>query len=641
MTRLLVAAAMAATAAGLVHVFRNRLLAPILPRVIAELRRRFGDGADVRSATLDERWNLVLEGVRVPLPAGILVEVEHAVISGVLALSLPGGLANVRVREARGLVALVGDEHALAALALPFVYRLDAGETRHPLQGTLEVRDGTWAHRRDDRPSTPYLNADVHVTAGADYWMLDGGRIGAGDAQLELEAHGSAAREWSLRARFMGVGTGLLEHVLALVDPTLEVELPAGLQLTGLLERAAGGPVKLRAEAATAGSSVVADLQLGAERELSGKLTGKVALAEVARAPHGHATTGLHPLPTGELMLDARVSGLLTDPSLSGTAFLAALELATGDPATSPVLRFFDVSMPFDLSTDRLAVRGLTANAVAGKLMATSAVQFGIWPVQHDSELRWEGVRLEQLPTGAGGAHALNALIRGASTGHARVYGQGGDLELLTAEGEIQIDEPDYLFLRRLEQTLSGYGLPVPPTHGTAPCRARLALSQGMLDVTGIAGSLQGLSFAGDVRARLDRAVSGRLTIRLEPSYLAKGGALAMGAGLGPLDVPLTISGSLPDPQITVDVAKAIGGFLRGKGMANMVGALGNMLSGPRPAVAPAPAPPVESERDRLLGGILAGGPEADRLMDRLIATGVSPDEVRDMLADYRRRRGL
>ena len=70
-----------------------------------------------------------------------------------------------------------------------------------------------------------------------------------------------------------------------------------------------------------------------------------------------------------------------------------------------------------------------------------------------------------------------------------------------------------------------------------------------MLDVTGIAGALQGLSFAGDVRARLDRAVSGRLTITLEPSYLAQGGALAMGAGI------IALKRLHPTSMIKIDAA--------------------------------------------------------------------------------------
>lgn len=636
MTRFLVAAALAVTAAGLVHVFRNRLLAPLLPRLVAELRRRFGAAADIRSVSLDERWHLVLEGVRIPLPRGVQVEVEHAVIGNVLAAGLPGGLQAARVREARGTVALVGDELPLSSLALPFIYRLDAGETHHPVQGTLEVRDGTWGHRRDERPGTPYVNVDMHVTAGLMGWTVEQARVLAGDAMVELEGHGAPEAAVNLRGRFMGVAAPLIEHLLAVFDPTLEVTVPADLQVSGLVEKVGGDALKVRAEAATAASSLVADVTLDEDRVIAGKLTGKLALADAVRL--GVPTSGVHPLPNGEVMLDAKVQGSLNDPTLSGTAFLAALELATGEPGVAPVLRFFDVSAPFELTRDRLSLNGLSANGVSGKLMATSAVQLGIWPIQHESDVRWEGVRLEQIPTGPG-AHGIGALVRGASAGQARLLGQGGDLELLTAEGEITIDDPEYLFVKRLEGTLSGYGLPVPATHGTGPCRAKLALSNGLLDVTGIRGTLAGLSFAGDVRARLDRQVSGRLTVTVEPAYLKQGGALAAGAGLGPLDVPLLIGGTVSEPEVKVDMAKAIGGFLKGKSMGDVMGALGNMLGGVKPVTPPKPE--AESELDQMLGKILAGGPDAERLMDKLIATGISPEDVRTMLADYRRRRGL
>lgn len=640
MTRLLVAAALAATTAGLVHVFRNRILAQVMPRLLAALRKTFGAAADVRSATLDDRWNLVLEGVRLPLPGGVLIDIESATLTGILGLTRPGGSAGVRLREARGLIVLVGDALPLSALTLPFQFRQDAGTVTHLVEGTLEVREGTWAHRRDDRPHTPYLHVDAHVRFGPQGWTVDHGRLLAGDAVVEGEGQGRPDGTWSAKARFMSVTTPVLEHVLALFDPAVDWRLPADLTLSGLVERGVAGALQLRAEAATAGSSVVADGTYSADEELSGKLSGKLGMAELLGLARV-SSEGVHALPDGELMLDARLCGTRGDPSLAGTAFLAALGVSAGDPAVKPVFRFFDVSIPFEVSRDRLKISGLTANAVNGRLTATSAMQFGTWPLQHESELAWDGVRLEQIPTGPDGAHALNALLRGASSGAVRVLGQGGDPELLTAEGDLTLHEPEFLFLRRLETTLSGYGLPMPPLTGIAPCRARLSLASGALDVTGIRGALSGLSFAGDVRARLDGRMSGRLTVTLEPAYLAQGGALSLGAGLGPLDVPLTIAGTLAEPQIAVDIGKAIGGFLKGKSMSNMVGALGNILQSSRPAGPPKLlAAPQESELDGMLGRILQGGPEAERLTERLIETGISPDEVRDMLADYRRRRG-
>lgn len=635
MTRLLVAAALAATAAGLVHVFRNRLLAGLVPRLVAELRRRFGDGADVRSATLDERWNLRLEGVRLPLPRGVLIEIESATVSGIPGLPLPGGSSGLRVREARGLVCLVGDELPLSSLALPFVYRLDPGQTHHAVQGQVEVREGNWAHQRDDRPGTPYLNIDLHLAADAQGWTVEHGRVLTGDAVIEVSGHGPPTGAWNVRARFMGLTASLLEHLVALADPAAEWGLPEEIQVTGLFEQVAGGPTHVRAEVSTPASSLVVEAHRSADAELSGKLTGKLAVAETVAL--GLFGQGLHPLPNGEIMLDAALAGTTGEPGLAGTAFVASLEISAGGPADHPVYRFFDVSIPFKLSRDELVVTGLTASAVNGKLRADSTVEFGIWPVQHASDVHWDGVRVEQLPTGPQGEHALDALLRAATSGRVRLVGEGSDLELLTAEGEVQLDEPDFLFLRRLESTLSGYGLPLPPTHGTVSCRAKLAVSGGAIDVTGIEGALEGLTFSGDVRVRFDGALSGRLNVTLAPEFLVQSPVLGAGAELGPVDLPVTIGGTLADPAVGVDVAKAVGGLLRGKGVSNVVGAIGNILQSQPPA--PAVAPPGD-DLDGMLGKILEGGEEAEHLMDRLAATGISPDEVRNLVADYRRRHG-
>lgn len=634
MTRLLLAAALAATAAGLVHVFRNRLFAGLMPRLVAELRQRFGDAADVRAATLDEHWNLQLEGVRLPLPRGLLIEIESATVAGILRLSLPGGLAGLRVREARGLVCLVGDDLPFSALALPFVYRLDPGETHHAIQGQVEVREGTWAHRRDDRPGTPYLNIDLHLTAGLEGWTADHGRVLAGDAVIELEGHGPPTGAWNARARFMGMSAPLVEHLVALYDPGSEWTPPAEISITGLCEKVANGPLRFHAEASTPGSSVAVDAHRSVDGELSGKLTGKLGLAEVVA--QGLFSGGPAPLPNGEVMLDAALGGTVGQPTLSGTAFVAALEIAAGPPTGHPIYRFFDVSAPFKLSRDTLEITGLAAGTVSGRLLATSTVEFGIWPIQHDSQVRWEGVRVEELPTGPSGEHALDALLRAVTTGRAHVVGQGGDLDLLIADGEVTLEEPDFLFLRRLEPTLAGYGLPLPPTLSTAPCQAKLAVSGGALDLTEIRGALQGLSFTGEVRARFDCALSGRLLLTLAPGFLAESPLRGAGAGLGPVDVPVTLGGTLAAPAVSVDVAKAVGGLLRGKGVTGVVGAIGNIMQAARPED---PAPQ-GADMDRMLGAILEGGAEADRLMDRLIATGISPDEVRNLLADYHRRHG-
>ena len=638
MTRLLIAAALAATTAGLVHVFRNRLLESFLPRLIAALRKRFGDAADVRAARLDERWQLVLEGVRIPLPHGFVLEIESALVAGILGLSLPGGFSGLRVLEARGSLSLVGDALPLAALMLPIVYRADPAKMARPVCGNIEIREGTWAHRRDDLGGTPYLSIDLHLTAGADGWGITHGRVLAGGAEVEVEASGADSA--TVRARFAGVDAALADHLFALAEPAGEWTLPRDLAASGLFERTAAGPMHLHAEVHTARSSVVLDLRLADDGGLSGKVTGKLSIAEVL--DHDLLPDGVRPLPNGELMFEAELDGSFAAPGCAGKAFIAALEIAAGSPTVVPTYRFFDVSAPFRLKGQELVLTGATANAASGKLTLSSTVEFGIWPVQHASEIAWDGVRIEQVPT-APGQRALETLLCGAIAGHVRLVGQGGDLDLASAVGEVTLTDPDFRFLRKAESALSQFGLPAPSTHGVGPCTARLAVTGGALQLDEIRGRLAGLSFAGGIAVRFDATIAGRLDVTLEPEYLVQSRTFGAGAGLGPVTVPMDLAGTLSAPDIAIDFAGAIGGLLRGKSVSNVVGAIGNMLSAPAastPPTTPPSRPQADPETDAMLEHILAGGEDADRLMDRLISTGVTPDQVRTMLADYRRRRG-
>lgn len=598
MTRLLVAAAMAAAAVGLVHVFRNRVLAGLLPRLVDALRRRFGPAADVQQATLDERWNLELEGVRLPLPRGVIVEVETARVTGLLTLGW-------RVTEARGTLTLVGDETPLAALALPFCFCADA-EAPLPVHGRVEIREGTWAHRRDDLKGTPYVNADLEVSGGLAGFAIRGGRVHLGEGVLHVRAELPFA-SGELRAE--PLPRSVVEHLVALADPTLELPLPADLALSGTLTREPGAAWKLNADATATATAVTLDATLSTEGELSGDLSGSTTLAQLK-------ALGYVPEGAGEVRAVALVSGSLADPVLDGTATCPELEVRGQ--------RVLDLKAPFRLHASELVVSGATARVLDGAVTASSTVEFGIWPVQHASEVSFERL----LVTGP---------LSAAVSGRARVVGQGGDPELVTAEGEVALEDPDYRFIRRAESALAGFGLPLPPTRGEGPARAQVAVSNGVLKLTQIAGGVPGVAFRGEASVRPDGRIGGRLTLRPEAAYLAQSRMLGAGAALPAVEVPVSLAGTVADPVVQVDIAGALGGILRGGGVAGVVGAVGAFL---QKETARAGLPRRGPEMDALIARILEGGAEADQLMDRLIDSGITPDEVRELIADYRRRTG-
>jgi hypothetical protein len=617
---------------GLAHVFRDALVARLLPLARERLRRRFGDGTELAGARVDAGWTLTVTGLRVPLEGGVLVEVEEARIARVLAAVLPGGLARVRVLDAKGHVVWVGDEGPFSSFTVPVTYVSAGASAAHPVDGRVEVASAAWAHRREELGAPPAVIAEAGLVAGPGGVRLSAARVHLGDTVVEGEAGTDPGGGVAARATVRQLAVPVLDHLIALIDPAFESRWPAGVAVEGECERVPGGAVRVRARVSTAESALTADLEVAADRELTGRLTGKLAMVDALAM--GLFPSGLRPLPSGEMMLDARFEGTTGAPVVAGTAFTPAAELAAGPVREFPVYRFADSTVTFRLEREKLAWKDLSTKGSSGTVTGSGSVDFGIWPARHETDVSWEGVRVEQIPTGPGGEHALTGLLRAAATGRAHVAGEGGDLDLLRADGEMMLEEPEYQFLRKAEPALAGYGLPAPSWKGTGPCRCRIVVADQRLEISDIAGRLDGLAFSGRMVIALDGAVSGRLTITLEPSYLKRSKTLAVGAVLGPVDVPVSITGTLTSPTVSVDVAEAIGGLLGRSRMGSAVAQAARQLFKTEEVV------DAVLDLDDVFERILSGDDEADRLVDRLVASGMTEDELKEKLADYRRRRG-
>ncbi|MBI3891291.1 MAG: hypothetical protein HY303_07145 [Candidatus Wallbacteria bacterium] len=385
----------------------------------------------------------------------------------------------------------------------------------------------------------------------------------------------------------------------------------------------------------TPSSKLRLELRVGATAELTGsKLTGSLSFEDALAL--GIFATDFKPLPGGELALQTELAGPMTAPTLHGNAFAPQLELAMGPANAFPVYSGSDAAVCFELKPTRLEWRDFTVRAFGGKLAGCGFVELGVAGSGHGAELSWSQVRLEQLPTGASGARGLASLLRASASGAVHLRGTTGALDRLTGTGELLLSEPDYLLVRRATETLAGYGLPLPRSRGTGTCRCAVTLAGERIELSAIRGNLEGIGFDGELAFTWAGSVDGTIRVHLESSYLSRSTMLALMAMAGSVTIPILVRGSVSQPIVSADVAAALDRFVDstpvGDALSRAQDELWNLLDGPglRPG----------QDLDRVFERILSESPDAEDLLERLSASGMSAEQLRDLLADYRRRRG-
>ncbi len=194
-----------------------------------------------------------------------------------------------------------------------------------------------------------------------------------------------------------------------------------------------------------------------------------------------------------------------------------------------------------------------------------------------------EGVRVQDIPVGV-----ADPLLLGFVTGVLTIRGKGDATESLEGEGQLEVREPEYRFLRQASESLRPFGLPDLPPRGTEPFRARLIFGGGRVTVRGIDGRVEGMRFEGTIDLGWSRRLSGTILAHLEQRYLARSVVLALPSIFtGQLTVPLEISGQVGAPRYTADLVGTLGRLVTGNSVTGAItglvdGVLGNLLGGER-----------------------------------------------------------
>jgi hypothetical protein len=636
MTWLLAVLVLAVAGPFAVLALRDALLARKLPAIERKLVDLFGPGTKLTHARLDRALGVEVAGA-IPIPGGLVLEVERARITGVIPVAAgraaPDSLAvesldgTIRIPRERG-----------DSLRTPVTYRRSPTARPIPIDGTLTAHGAAWTHARG---AGPPFDLDATIEIALDRWRI-AGRATSGSASLAGEVGGPIAAGATLKvsAHLDRIPAELAAHLLALapLDPPVLVEGAAGPGLRLPAAAIASGDVKLEAGALSVASVIESPssrVEVALERRANGEIAtshvrGRLSFADAFAA--GLVSGDVRPVGDGAAELDARIEGS-TRLALAGRATSASLVLALGPRDRFPAWLLRDVAVRFRIDGEKLAWHELQATLFSGSVEGSGTVELAAR--RHATKLAWRGVAVHEVET-APGARGLEPALAGALAGALDVRGSGSDLASIAGEGELAIHDVEYRFLREAKEPLARFGLPEPRTKGEGPCRARIAIGEARATLDAIDGRVGGLHMKGALATTFSGELSGRVEARLQADYLAQSLLLALPVAFtGEVVIPIQAEGRLGAAVWRADIGAAIGGLLKKSKVATAVrggmDALFRALEGPRAGPG--------ADLDPLLDAILAGGPEGDRLLDRLIDTGISPREVEAMLSEYKKRR--
>lgn len=525
-------------------------------RIEREVRALFGPQAEVTRIEIDTRWRLVLAGKNLHIPGGLTLDAREARLRGI---SRPDSLV---------LETLEGTLR-WKALEAPIRYRVGEQPTA-PVHGSLVARGATW------RPGAPAFDFDGTVRIARNDYTVTGTKIVCEGASGSGELRGTDGPPRT-KLHFEEVGANLLAHLVALLGDH-PLAIPAKARTAGDLEIDPDFTRRLDATLTTESSRLAAALRVSPADRLDGsKVTGTLSFADANEA---RIFTGrLKPEAAGDATVDLEVSGPTNDWLLAGKTRAArvAVDARSVRPEMTLVLAATDVVCAVEVRQHGVRWSGFEASFLGGRIAGSGALD----AKSHASELRVEGVRIEDLPVGL-----EEPLLEGVGSGTFTIRGEGDETAKLEGEGDLELAEPDYRFLEQAGASLQAFGLPPLPLRGTSPLRARLQLTGGRILFREIAGRVDGMRFDGNVELTWKGGLAGRIEAHLDDRYLSKSLLLALPALFtGQVTIPLTISGKVGAPRYDADLVGTIGKLVSKNSVTGAIGGivdglLGNLLGG-------------------------------------------------------------
>src|SRR5579883_821936 len=441
MTILLVVLALVLLGLG-AHVARTSLVRALYgARIEREVRDMFGPEADVTHMAVDTRWRLVLAGKRLRIPGGLYLDVSEG------RLRVRG--SHVTLESARGTL-------SWRSLRAPLEFTSFAAPGA-PVHGTLVARGATWGDG-----SFPF-DFEGELEVGPGDYSVTATKVSCAGATGTGELHGTTGPPvTAIKAE--GVGAELLSRLVALLARN-PLTIPKAARASGelLIEPTFARRLDLHLE--TPGSKVSAALRVSPEGKLEGsRISGTVSLEDALEA--GIFTARVRPRPTGTATVDLELLGSTDEPALKGPVRSPRVEVE----APKVVLAATEVVVTIELDARGLRWSGLEATLAQGRLGGSGILD----ATGHASDLKYAGVRIEELPLGVD-----PRLLRGVATGALSLRGVADDVEKLEGAGPLEIAQPEYGFLARASASLEAFGLPALPVRGNRPLRARVEISKG------------------------------------------------------------------------------------------------------------------------------------------------------------------
>lgn len=348
--------------------------------------------------------------------------------------------------------------------------------------------------------------------------------------------------------------------------------LPADLTVTGELLVSAARAVEGSFALETPRSALLFHLTASASGELLGStLRGRFAAVDAVTV--GIVREPVRPRPADVVGLDARLTGTLARPGLTGRLSAARLALEVG----GATLEIEQASVLLDVDSDRLAWQGLSGSLLGGRFASSGRIGRG---GTLGATVEWSGVRVDALPV-----PALAAALRGASSGALRFERESLAEHALQAQGRVTVEDPVYLFVRSLAPALARYRLPPLRARGGGPIRADVRLSRGEMVVERLDAALDGIEVNGTIRRDRRGQLVGRAEVHLLQGYLARSPILAIPAALSSKVVlPVYIAGTASAPDLQTNAREILDGLIQGTRVGEAVkSALDGLRSPTRP----------------------------------------------------------
>jgi hypothetical protein len=374
--------------------------------------------------------------------------------------------------------------------------------------------------------------------------------------------------------------------------------LPPDLELTGDLlvaaDHAASGSLSLE----TPRSALKLKVAVGASgRELLGStLRGRMAAADAIAL--GLFPDAVHPRCADVAHVDARLTGTLSRPGITGRLSVTHLSLET----EGPVLAIEDASALLDFGPEGLAWHRLAGRFYGGSVSSSGKLARKTGALV--ATLTWRDVRVDAVPTRASGESGLAGQVAGACSGELHFERHSLAPHALTAYGHVSLDEPVFAFVRSFTSRLSRFGLPAIEPRGAKRATAKLRFERGEMVVEPIALAFDGIDVDGVLRLREaipasgasgKNRILGRLVVHLRDAYLGRSPLLAIPAAFsGEVVIPIYVRGTPGALDVKTDAMEILDGLLARSPVGEAVkGAWGSLRrAGRAPRLHPGPRSP-------------------------------------------------